>query len=192
LLGDLARAAHDVFPVIAPRLDHASQDLLEARHPVARLIRKIGARVKRLSVWREKDRHGPAATTGHRIDGLHVDAVDIGTLLAIDLHVDEVRVHLFGRHLVFERLVRHHVAPVTSRVADAEQNRFVLFFREPHRLLAPWIPIDRVVDVLKQIGAGLVLEMIGHTVRSFWGSCRSGQRGSTGHSRALGCREQEA
>ena len=45
------------------------------------------------AVGREEHRHRPAAAAGHRLHGLHVDGVDVGPLLAVDLHVDEQLVH---------------------------------------------------------------------------------------------------
>ena len=69
-------------------------------------------------VGRAHDRHRPAALAGHRLGGLHVDVVDVGSLLAVDLHVDEHPVHHRGHVRVLERLVGHHVAPVAGRVAD--------------------------------------------------------------------------
>jgi len=120
LLGDLPGAAHHVVPVFVPSLGDTGQDLPEARHSVARLVGEIGAGVERFAIGREKHRHRPAAATDHGVDGLHIDAVDVGALFAVDFHIDEVRVHLRRRGFVFERLVRHHVAPVTSGVADAE------------------------------------------------------------------------
>ena len=55
--------------------------------------REVGAAVERLEVGREEDRHRPAAVPGHRLDGGHVDLVEVGPLLAVDLDVDEVLVH---------------------------------------------------------------------------------------------------
>ena len=68
---------------------HASdtpvEDLPERRHPVARLVREVRAAVERLAVGRQEHRHRPAAAAGHRLDGRHVDRVEVGALLAVDL-----------------------------------------------------------------------------------------------------------
>ena len=93
----------------------------------------------------------------HRV---HVDRVDVGPLLAIDLDVHEVLVHERRRLGVLERLVLHHVAPVAGRVADREQDRLVLRPRPRERLLAPRVPVDRVVGVLEQVRAGLAGEAV--------------------------------
>jgi hypothetical protein len=96
----------------------------------------------------EKYGHRPAALPGHRDDGVHVNAVQVRPFLPVHFHVDEMLVHESGRLRIFERFVRHHVAPMAGRVADAQQNRLVFFLRFGQRFLPPWIPVDRIVGVL--------------------------------------------
>ena len=69
---------------------------------------------------------GQPPLPGQRDDRVHVDRVEVGPLLAIDLDADEALVHQRGGRLVLERLVLHHVAPVAGGVADREQDRHVL------------------------------------------------------------------
>ena len=86
-------------------------------------MREIGAAPERLALRRAEHGERPAALLAHDLQRLHVDRVDIGPLLAVDLDVDEQRVHHrrdLGR---FEALVRHDVAPVAGGVADREQDR---------------------------------------------------------------------
>ena len=111
-------------------------------------------------VRRQEDGHRPAAAAGQRDDRVHVDRVEVRALLAVDLDVDEVLVHQRRRLRVLERLALHHVAPVAGRVADREQDRLVLLARARERLLAPRIPVDRVVRVLEEVGAGLLREAV--------------------------------
>ena len=63
--------------------------------------------------------------------------------------------------LVLERLALHHVAPVAGRVADREEDRLVLRPGLLQRLLAPGIPVHRVVGVLQQVGAGRRRQSVG-------------------------------
>ena len=142
----------------------ARQHLAEARQPVPRLGRVVRAAEERLALGREEHGHRPAAVPGQRDDGVHVERVEVGPLLAVDLDVDEELVHQPRRLLVLERLVLHHVAPVAGRVADREQDRPVLVARARERLLAPRVPVDRVVRVLEQVGAGLVGQAV-HVAR---------------------------
>ena len=148
-----------------PRLGDRLQHLAEARHPLARLGREVGAAVERHALGVEEHVQRPAAVAGHRLHRLHVDRVDVGALLAVDLDADEVLVHELRRLGVLERLVLHHVAPVAGRVADREQDRLVLGAGARERLLAPRVPVDGVVLVLEQVGAGLVGEAVGHVAR---------------------------
>ena len=102
-------------------------------------------------VGREKHGHRPAALLAQQMQRAHVDLVDVGTLLAVDLDVDEQLVHHPRRRLVLEALVRHDVAPVTGGVADRKQDRLAGFFRFIKRLRPPLPPVHRIVLVLEQI-----------------------------------------
>ena len=83
--------------------------------------------------------------------GVHVDFVNIGTLLAVDLDADH-QVILQGCDLVvLERFSLHHMTPVTSRVANADQYRFVLGPSARPSIIAPRKPVDRIVGVLQKV-----------------------------------------
>ena len=77
---------------------------------------------------------GQPPLPGQRDDRVHVDRVDVGPLLAVDLDADEELVHQRRRRRVLERLALHHMAPVARRVADREQDRPVLGARPRERL----------------------------------------------------------
>jgi len=100
------------------------------------------------------------ALAGERDDGLHVDVVEIGAFFAIDLHVDEVVVHVGGGGFVFEGLVLHDVAPVAGGVADAHEDGFVFFAGAGECGVSPGIPVHGIVGVLEEVGAGLVDEFV--------------------------------
>ena len=146
----------------AIRLRDGGEDARERRHAVPILARIVRAAVKRHAVGRQKHRHRPAAVTRHRLHGLHVDRVEVGPLLAIHLDVHEALVHQRRRRVVLERLVRHHVAPVARRVADAQQDRLVFGLRALERLGRPRIPVDRIVGVLQQVGTCFRRQTVGH------------------------------
>ena len=127
-----------------------------------RLGREVGPAVERLAVGRQEDAHRPAALAGHRLDRGHVDLVEVGPLLAVDLDRDEVPVQVGGRGRVLEALALHDVAPVAGGVADREEDRPVLGLRPGERLRSPRVPVDRVVGVLEEVRAGLAGESVGH------------------------------
>ena len=105
-------------------------------------------------------RHRPAARPCRRLHERHVDAIDVGTLLAVHLDRHEIAVERLRDRRVLERLVLHDVAPVARRVADREEDRLVLGARARERVVAPGIPVHRVRGVLQKIRAALVGEAV--------------------------------
>ncbi len=152
---DRRRLARDVSAALAIGVGDRSQHLLEAGQPVPRLGRVVRPPEERLTLGREEHGHRPAAVPRERDDSVHVERVDVGPLLAVDLDADEALVHQRGRLLVLERLVLHHMAPVAGGVADGEEDRLVLGARLGKRLVAPGEPVDRVARVLEQVRARL-------------------------------------
>ena len=140
-LGVLLEVVATVTPHVVETLDHAKE----------LVTRKVRAAPEGSPVVVEGDRHRPATAAGQRLDGVHVDGVDVGSLLAVDLDVDEGLVHGCRHGVVLERLVRHHVAPVAGRVADAEQDRHIALACGGERLRPPRVPVDRIVAVLAQV-----------------------------------------
>ncbi len=139
------------------------QQVEESRQPVTALARKIRAAEEGRTLRREEHRERPAPRAARHQRMRHlIDLVKVRTLLAVDLDVDEVRVHGRRDGRVLERLVRHHVAPVARRVADGEQDRLAFAPRESERFLAPGMPIDGVARVLQQVRARFSRKAIGH------------------------------
>src|SRR5207237_387304 len=69
------------------------------------------------------------------------------------------------------RLALHDVTPVARGVADAQEHGPILRSRAREGLVAPRKPIDGIVRVLAQIGAGLVREAVRHGSGACWPSC---------------------
>ncbi len=157
----VALPAH-VVAVLAVILRDAFQQVLERRHAVLGCRREIRAAEERpLVIGREKHGERPAtpALRQHLVRRL-VDAVEVGTLLAVHLHVHEQLVHEGGRGLVLERLVGHDVAPVAGRITDREQDRLALGACLLESLGSPRIPVHRVAGVLEEVGACLAREAV--------------------------------
>ena len=89
--GELVGLLEQLVALGVPELVDALAQLDEADHPAAALLREVGAGEERPAVGRAEHRHRPAALAGHGLGRLHVDGVDVGPLLAVDLHVDEER-----------------------------------------------------------------------------------------------------
>ena len=73
----------DVVAPVAPDVVDGVHQLEEAG------FREVGAAVERPAVGGHEHGHRPPAPAGHRLHRVHVDRVDVGPLLAVDLDVDE-------------------------------------------------------------------------------------------------------
>ncbi len=150
----------DLGAAITVRVRHGSQHARKSRHPVAVDRREVGAAVERPPIGREKRREGPAASPDQELHRLHIDVIDVGSFLAVDLDADEELVHQRRDLRVVEAFALHHVTPVAGRIADRQQNRFVFGAGAVECLVTPRIPIDRVVGMLQQVRTGLLRESI--------------------------------
>ena len=77
-----------------------------------------------------------------------VHRVHVRALLPIHLDADEMPVQNPGNSTILEALVRHHMAPVTGTIPDAQKYRLVLCLSTGKRLLTPRIPVHGIVGVL--------------------------------------------
>ncbi len=121
---------------------------------------KIGATPERLALRGEKHGKGPAALLAESVESAHVNRVNVGSFFAVDFNIDEKTVHQRGDVGVFETLMGHDMAPVTSGVTDREKNRFIFGAGSGESIRPPRIPVNRIVLVLEEIGAGFVGEAV--------------------------------
>ena len=146
--------------VLFPSSSNSLQHFFEGGLTVPIFRRKIRSADKRVQIGREPHTHWPTAATGRRLDEGHVNPIDIWPFFAIDFDVHEFAIHERGGRFIFERLVRHHVTPMTSRITDREKDRFIFAASFGECLLAPRIPIDWVARVLKKVRRLLLSEPI--------------------------------
>ena len=52
------------------------------------------------------------------------------------------------------------MAPVAGAVTDAQKNRLILDPCFGESLLAPWVPVHRIIRVLEKVRACLIFQMI--------------------------------
>ncbi len=181
--GQLVGLRLDLGAAVVPDVADGTQHGGERGAPRQVPGREVGTAEERAPVGGEEDAHRPAARAGHGLDRLHVDGVDVGALLAVDLDADEAGVEQLGHHRVLEGLVCHDVAPVAGRVPDGQEDRPVLGRRPVEGLLAPRVPVDRIAGVLAQVGARLVGQAVGGHPRKrtqgvSWSGRRKGARGA--------------
>src|SRR5262245_51612384 len=101
----------------APRLKrfcNGFQDTTKPWPSVAIIRRKVGTAKDRLARWKQKHSHRPTAASCHDLNGGHIDLIKIRAFFAIDFDVYEVAIHDFRDRCVFERLVLHHMTPMTG------------------------------------------------------------------------------
>ena len=146
--------------LVAPRLLDRRQHLAEGRAAPARLRRPIRAAKERRAVGGQEHGERPASLFAQRMQRGHIMMIDVGALLAIDLHTDEARVHLSRGLLVLERFVRHHVAPMARRVADRDEDGAIPRPRFVESRFSPGAPVNGIFGVLKQVGRGLPRELV--------------------------------
>src|SRR5215213_11400764 len=92
--------------------------------------------------------------TRHGLGGLHVNSVDVRSLLPVHLDRHELLVDQLCNAGVLEGLVGHDVAPVACRIADGEKDWDVAGGCLGEGLVAPRPPMHRFVRMLQQVGAG--------------------------------------
>ena len=159
---DLRRGGHHPVTPVPPGVGHGLEDLAETRHPRPRFGWVVRAGVERSAFMIQKDGHRPATVAGHRCCGGHVGGIDIRPLLSIDLDADEAVVHERRNSWVFERLVRHDVAPVTGRISDGQQDGDIATDGLLEGGVPPLVPVDRVVRMLLQVRREGMCESVGH------------------------------
>ena len=143
-----------------PEARDLGEDLAEARPAEARRIGEIGAAPERRAIGVEEHGERPAALLAEGMERVHIEPVDIGPLLAVDLDADEVGVQKLGGFRVLEALMGHDVAPVAGSIADGEQDRLVLGAGAVERCLAPGQPMDRIEAMLEKIGARFAVKLV--------------------------------
>ena len=100
-LEQLRRGLLDARAIVLPHARELGQQIGEPRPAPARRRREVGAAEERLQLRRQEHRHRPAARSRRRLHERHVDAIDVGPLLAIDLDRHEVGVQERRRSSAF-------------------------------------------------------------------------------------------
>ena len=103
---------------------------------------------------------GPAAASPHHLAYCHVRAVEVRSFFPVNFYANERRVHQFCNFFVVEAFLFHDVAPMARRVSYGDENRLVLCFSCFKSYIIPWIPIYRIICVLKQIRTFFVYEPV--------------------------------
>ena len=172
--GKFRRAVQDLLPrgqqrgtVPLPLLVNSRQKLLEAHHAAQAAFGEVSPSEKGPLLRRQENAGRPPAVSGERLTDRHIDAVQVGPLLPVHFNRDKPAVQQCCGLGVLEALMGHDVAPVAGAIADTEEDGLVLLTGPEERLLTPGIPVHRILRVLEEVGAGFVLQMVGHRFTSF-------------------------
>ena len=116
--------------------------------------REVGPGIEGPTVRGGEDSHRPASVTGGRLSGRHIEAVEVWTLLPVDLDGNEGSVGDCRDGRILETLVRHHMAPVARGIPDRDQQRPIELGCVGQGLVVPRLPGNGIVRMLQEIGAG--------------------------------------
>ena len=163
---DLARRVQRLAALLRPQLLDPRHKVDQTDPAVPGFPREVRAGEERVPVRRHDDRQGPATVACHHLGHRHVDLVYVGALLTIDLYAHERVVQEPCDVSILERLALHHVAPVAGGVAYGEEDRPVFTSGGLESVLAPRVPVDRIVGVLQEVRALLPDQTIGARPRS--------------------------
>jgi hypothetical protein len=159
-IDEQAGVVGDLLGLVPVDAGDLAQHLGETGPAIAGCRREVGAAPERPRVAVEEHGERPTALLAERMQGAHVDGVDVGALLAVNLDVDEEVVHDGRSGRILEALVRHDVAPVAGGVADREQDGLARLLGLGQRLGAPRPPMHGIVLMLEQVRTGLAGQAI--------------------------------
>lgn len=113
-----------------------------------------------LEVGSDEDVQRPAAGACGSLDVVHVYAVDIRALFAINLYWYKVVVEQLGNLIVLKRLALHDMTPMAGSVAYADENQAVGLFGQVDSLWSPQLPCDGVVHMAADVGATALIQAV--------------------------------
>src|SRR5947207_4658318 len=147
---------------------HGEQDTRKARHGLLSILTivggEIGAPVEWTAIGSKEDGHGPATLLCKILYCLHINVINVGSFFTIYFNGDKMLIHQASYVFVLEGFALHDMAPVAGRVANTEQDGFVLLLRLLQGFFAPWVPIYGVVGMLQEVWTCLVDEPVGMCV----------------------------
>src|SRR6185437_13545017 len=141
-------------------LGNGLQNTLQTRPAAGVLGRKIGTAEKRLTIRSEKSRERPAALSGNRAHGGLVARVHVGTLVAIHLYGNVKLIDGRRDFRIFVAFAINYMAPMAPHRADIKQDGFGFGTRFLKRLLAPFVPVNRLMRGRTQVRARGILEPV--------------------------------
>ena len=87
--GDPGCLLGHLVATIGPGFGHGGHYPLKGRQPVPVDLGVIGAGEEGLAFRSEPNRHGPSSVARHGLNSFHIDGIDVGSFLPINLYVYE-------------------------------------------------------------------------------------------------------
>ncbi len=158
---------------VEPR--ETGQDGLKSRTPVSTVGREVRASVEHRAFRRQECGKWPATLTRQELNRTLVAGIDVGPLVPVHLDADPVAVEHPGDRGILVRLMIHHMTPMTPHRSDIEQDRLVFVPGPLEGLVAPGMPLDRLILGGAEVGGLLIGEVIGHRCPQSAGGAGRGQ-----------------
>src|SRR5690242_4987406 len=158
--GERSGGTLELDPFVAKGIGYGKKNSAEAR--AAHLIfgREVRSTEKGLAVRQQKAGKRPASLAGNGADGGLIARIDVGALVAINLHGDKMLVDDFGNFDVFVAFAVNDVTPVAPHRADVEEDGFVFRFGALEGVIAPFMPVNGLMRCGAQVRTGGILQAV--------------------------------
>src|ERR1700686_2091495 len=149
-----SRLLKHLFLFVAISRGDGKQHALETRPPITIGGREVGATIKWFAIGSEKRSKWPSPLACKRRYRDLIAAVNIRTLVAIDLHCYVMLIHNRRHFWIVIGLAIHHVTPVAPNRANVQEHGLVRRLGRVESLLAEFVPLDGLVHCGAQVGGG--------------------------------------
>src|SRR5579883_2915309 len=153
----------EILALILVGVGDGEEDAAEAGAAVLVLGREISTAEKWFPVGHQEAGERPAALPTDGTNGGLIAGINVGSFVAIDFHGDEMLVDDLRDGRIFVALAVDHMAPVAPDRADVEQDGLALRLRGAESVLAPFMPVDRLMRGGTKVRTGGMFEAVfGH------------------------------
>ena len=103
MINEFARLLFQFFAAVLPGIRHEMQHIHPGRSVESRCRWKISATVKRASIGRQEYIQWPASASADRLNGVHINLIEVRPFFAVDFDIDKMIVHICS-HPSFSKL----------------------------------------------------------------------------------------
>src|SRR5450755_3079984 len=144
MMGQVPGLLFDFRALFPKRRGYTFKNCLPGR-PVMQIYRReIGSSVKWFSFRSKKNVEWPASVAGNCLHSIHVNMIQVGSFLSVNLDIYKMPVHEDGSVRILKTLPFHHMTPMTCGVPNAHEHGFIFFPGFLNGFISPRIPVYRV------------------------------------------------